>query len=138
MRPGKYSTTSLNRLETCHDSLIILCNLVVLAWDNTILYGHRRAEEQERAFNEGRSTFHFPDSKHNKLPSLAVDMAPWHGDEVPPLDWQNIERFRAFGGFVMGVAYHLGIKLRWGGDWDGDWNFRDQKLVDMPHFELIV
>ena len=138
MRPGIYSTRSLGRLETCHRDLIVLFHKVVLAWDNTILFGHRKEEEQELAFEEGRSTKHWPDSKHNKFPSLAVDAAPWHSDEIPPLNWGNLERWRAFGGFVMGVVYQMGIKLRWGGDWDGDWNFKDQRLVDMPHFELIV
>jgi len=137
MRPGKYSKSSRRKLATCHEKLIILCEAIISAWDHTILYGHRGEEEQEQAFNEGRSTLHYPESKHNKIPSLAVDLAPYHAEENPPIDWNNIERWRAFGGFVMGVAYHMGIKIRWGGDWDGDWTFTDQRLIDLPHIELI-
>ena len=140
MRPGKYGDRSLRRLHTCHKDLILLCNEVVRAWDNTILPygGHRTEEEQELAFAEGRTTKHWPDSKHNNVPSLAVDMGPWHSEEVPPLNWGNLERWRAFGGFVMGIAYGMGIKLRWGGDWDNDTNVSDQKFNDLTHFELEI
>jgi peptidoglycan L-alanyl-D-glutamate endopeptidase CwlK len=35
------------------------------------------------------------------------------------------------------VANTLGIKIRWGGDWNGDLQFRDEKFKDLPHFELV-
>jgi len=30
----------------------------------------------------------------------------------------------------------MGIRLRWGGDWDGDTELDDNKFDDLPHFEL--
>ena len=38
----------------------------------------------------------------------------------------------------MSVANRLGLKVRWGGDWDGDFEFKDQNFHDLPHFELEV
>lgn len=138
MRPGKFSNSSIGKLQTCHPNLIRLCDVVVLGWDCTVLYGHRTKEEQEKAFEEGRTMLHWPDSMHNKLPSLAVDLAPWHSEEKPPVDWYNTDRWRSFGGFVMGIAFKMGLKVRWGGDWDGDWTFTDQRLIDLPHFGLLI
>ena len=65
----------------------------------------------------------WPNGKHNKKPSLAVDVVPY------PVDWSDIERFIRFGWFVKGLAIGLGIKIRWGGDW--------KRFKDYPHFELV-
>ena len=27
--------------------------------------------------------------------------------------------------------------VRWGGDWDGDGDWRDERFLDMPHYELV-
>ena len=43
-----------------------------------------------------------------------------------------------FGGLVTGLAKQKGIPLRWGGDWDGDNNFKDNRFDDLVHFELSV
>ena len=37
---------------------------------------------------------------------------------------------------MLGTARGLFIPLRWGGDWDMDHNFKDQKFDDLCHFEL--
>ena len=42
----------------------------------------------------------------------------------------------SFAGYVQGVAEQLGIKIRWGGDWDSDFDFKDQTFNDLVHFEL--
>jgi len=68
---------------------------------------------------------------HNRYPSRAIDLAPW------PLDWSDIRRFYYFGGFVVGVANKLDIPIRWGGDWDGDFEVKDQNFNDLVHFELL-
>lgn len=128
----KYSERSASNLITCTTKLVRLFEYVIKGFDCTILEGHRGEEEQNEAFRTGRSTLKFPQSKHNKSPSLAVDVAPY------PIDWNDIERFRAFGGYVLGVAYSYGIKIRWGGDWNGNWDFKDQRFVDLPHFEFIA
>ena len=34
------------------------------------------------------------------------------------------------------VAKGMGITLRWGGDWDRDFQVNDNKFDDFPHFEI--
>ena len=126
-----FGQRSRQRLTTCHTDLQILLEAVVQHYDCTIIQGHRGEDFQNEAFETGKSKLPWPMSKHNKIPSLAVDVAPW------PIDWDDLNRFRVFGGFVLGVAATLGINIRWGGDWDGDWVFNDQRFNDLPHFELL-
>lgn len=108
---------------TAHPDLQRLFREVVKAVDCTVLCGHRGREEQEEAFALGHSKVRFPHSKHNVQPSLAVDVVPW------PVDWTDLNRFRAFAVIVKEQAARMGIKVRWGGDFT--------TLVDMPHWELI-
>ena len=49
-----------------------------------------------------------------------------------------MKRFVDFAGYVKGVAEDLGIAIPWGGDWDGDGDFSDQRFHDLPHFELTM
>ena len=132
-----FSETSKARLATCHPDLQLVMNEVIKHFDCTILCGERGQVEQEEAFKKGNSTKHWPDSKHNRRPQdtlgvRAVDAAPY------PLNWSDMDRFRYFAGFVMGVAAQKGIKLRSGLDWDGDTDLKDQNLIDAPHFELTT
>ena len=39
-------------------------------------------------------------------------------------------------GFVIGIARSMGYNLRWGGDWDMDFNVMDNRFDDFPHFEI--
>jgi peptidoglycan L-alanyl-D-glutamate endopeptidase CwlK len=95
-------------------------------------------KEQEKAFREKRTKLHYPRSTHNKLPSMAVDVAPY------PVKWDNkyINRFYHFGGYVQGMADRLkeqGVishNIGFGGDWDGDRDFSDQNFNDLVHFWL--
>lgn len=118
------------RLNSCHPDLVRLFEEVVKHYDCTILCGHRSEEEQTKAFSEGRSKVQFPDSKHNSIPSLAVDVSPY------PVDWDDLGRFYHFVGYVRGVAQGMGIGIRSGADWDGDFEIKDNNFNDLPHFEL--
>ena len=73
----KYSTISKSRLVTCHQDLQTLFNEVIKYYDCTIVYGHRGEIAQNQAYAEGKSQLKWPNSKHNKWPSLAVDAAPY-------------------------------------------------------------
>ncbi len=126
-----FSARSQAKLSSCHVKIQQLFKEVVKDFDCTILCGTRYEEEQEKAFLEGRSKAHFPNSKHNHNPSYAVDVAPY------PIDWSDIRRFYFFGGYVKAVAKRMGIDIRWGGDWDGDFQVKDQNFNDLPHFELL-
>lgn len=126
-----YSKTSEVKLGECHADLQKIFRHVLTVCDHTILCGHRGQIAQEEMFRTGRSQKDWPDSKHNGLPSRAIDVAPY------PIDWYDRERFFYFAGLVMGIAAQVRIPLRFGGDWDGDWEVKDQGFDDLCHFELV-
>lgn len=134
----RFSTASLNHLATCHSDLRFLFMEVIKTFDCTVLDGYRSREEQEAAFSAGNSKLHYPFSKHNSVPSLAVDVAPY------PIDWNNPKRMYWFAGYVMGIADRLRLegemihRVRFGGDWDGDKNIDEERFRDLVHFELIT
>ena len=128
---SKFSARSESRLFTCDKRLQKLFNKVVEEFDCTIIEGHRDEERQNEMFRTGKSQLKFPDGKHNSIPSKAVDVAPY------PIDWNDREYFTYFAGYVKGIAATMGIKIRWGGDWDGDWQVKDNNFDDLPHFELL-
>lgn len=124
--------TNREKLVELDPRLDILVREVAKILPVIILTGYRGIIEQNKAFESGKSLFKFPQSKHNKTPSFAVDLAPM------PLDWKDTKRFYYFGGFVLGIANRLGMSLIWGGDWDRDHDLNDQKLMDLVHFELML
>lgn len=126
-----FSSRSLAALGTAHPDLRRLFHEVVRHVDCTVLEGHRDHESQEQALVEGRSALAWPKSKHNAFPALAVDVVPY------PINWLDTQRMHYFAGFVKGVALGLGIRIRWGGDWDGGTRTDDERLRDLPHFEII-
>ena len=103
---------------------------VVKKFDCTIIEGHRNKDRQNKLFKEGKSKLKYPKGKHNAIPSKAVDVAPY------PIDWNDRERFTYFAGYVLGIAYEMGLKIRWGGDWDMDTQVKDNNFDDLPHFEI--
>jgi len=126
-----FGTASRQRLDTCHPDLIQVCELVIENYDFTVLEGNRSNARQDELFRQGKSKLKAGESKHNSSPSRAVDIAPY------PIDWDDLHRFYLLAGFMFQGASQLGVKLRWGGDWDGDWIHTDQTFHDLPHFELV-
>jgi len=125
-----FSTRSKKILSTCHPDLIAVCELVIPNYNFTVVEGFRSNARQDELFRQGKSKLQAGRSKHNFDPSLAVDIVPY------PIDWENLERFYLLAGFMFQAASQLGVRLRWGMDWDGDWEHTDQKFMDAPHFEL--
>ena len=126
-----FSQRSLERLGECDERLERLFSSVVRGFDCSVLCGHRNEDDQNEAFRNNRSKVKWPDGKHNKKPAEAIDIVPY------PIDWENLKRFYMFGGYVLAKAEALGIKIRWGGDWDSDTMTDDQKFMDLPHFEIL-
>lgn len=125
-----FSEKSYRKLYTCNHKLVALFEEVIKQFDCTIICGHRDKTEQMRAYNSGHSKTPWPKSKHNGIPSKAVDVIPY------PLDWEDRERMSFFAGVVKGVASQMGIGIRWGGDWDMDTEVKDNRFDDLVHFEL--
>lgn len=126
----EFSFKSKQKLKTCREDIQRVFIEVIKHFDCTILEGYRNKDTQNRYFNEGKSKAQYPMSKHNSEPSKAVDVVPY------PIDWTDTNRMYYFAGFVKGVASQMGIKIRWGGDWDCDTQTADQKFNDLPHFEV--
>lgn len=146
----KFGAHSRVKLMTCHPDLVRLMEAVVEDYDCTILDGARTEVDQLDKIKRGLSKVtNVTDSKHvvsEEQPlSDAVDAAPF------PVIWpvpgdanynvgkyvHDVGRFYHFAGYVKAKAKELGIKIRWGGDWDSDADFGDQKFDDLDHFERV-
>ena len=126
----KFGRKSRERLSTCESNLQKVFNEVIKHVDCSVLEGHRSKDRQNKLYEEEKTKVKYPDGRHNRQPSSAVDVTPY------PVDWKNRERQTLFAGFVIGVASQMGINLRWGGDWDQDFQVVDNRFDDFPHFEL--
>jgi len=125
-----FGKTSKKRLSTCDSKLQKVFNEVIKHVDCSILEGHRDKDRQNKLYEEGKTKVKYPNGRHNRQPSSAVDVTPY------PVDWKDRERQTLFAGFVIGVASQMNINLRWGGDWDQDFQVVDNRFDDFPHFEL--
>ena len=126
----KFGRKSRERLNTCESNLQKVFNEVIKHVDCSVLEGHRSKDRQNKLYEEEKTKVRYPDGRHNRQPSSAVDVTPY------PVDWKDRERQTLFAGFVIGVASQMGINLRWGGDWDQDFQVVDNRFDDFPHFEL--
>ena len=127
---ARFSKRSKDRLSTCDKRLQEIFNEVIKNFDCTILEGHRSEERQNKLYEEGKTKVRYPKGRHNASPSLAVDVAPY------PVDWDDRERISFFAGYVLGVADRLGYTIRWGGDWNMNFEVDDNQFDDFPHFEI--
>jgi len=131
-----FSKSSKSKLESCDPELQILFNYVIKYFDCKVIYGYRTKKAQNAAFAGGFSKVKYPNSKHNKTPSQAVDVIPY------PIQWKNIDRMRYFIGFVKGIARMLKDygamekEIITGIDWDNDTVLTDQRFNDFPHFQI--
>ena len=126
-----FSKQSLDILDTCDYRLRDICNEVIKVMDITVICGHRNEVDQNKAVKEGKSKVVYPNSKHNTLPSYAVDIVPY------PVDWKDRERFILLAGLMTGIGLTKGYTIRWGGAWSGLKDMKKNKFDDLPHFEII-
>lgn len=118
--------TSLRKLGTCHPDMIRLATEVDKEFPIQCICGERDEVEQNRAYNAGTSKKKYPDSKHNRRPSLAGDFVPDPDKNPATLDWGDMDAFAMMNEVFQRVADRLGIKIRQGKTWG-----------DHPHQELI-
>jgi len=127
----EFGKKSLERIKGLHPDLQAILNQAINITDFTVLEGYRPKEVQDEYYRNGLSKLKWPESKHNKNPALAVDIAPY------PVDWRDKARFHFLAGVIKAIAHKHGRKIRWGGDWDSDGDCKDQTFDDLPHFELM-
>ncbi len=128
----KFGRRSTLRLDTCHPDIQKVCNAAIKFMDFSIIVGERNEEQQTAAFLAGNSQVEYPNSTHNKTPSEGIDVAPF------PIAWDDRERFTLLAGVILGMAFLMGIELRWGGDWNQDTEVEDNRFDDLGHFELVL
>ena len=127
----EFSDKSRSIIHTCDRRWDLILGDVIQVYDCTVIEGFRSDERQDELFRQGKSKLQAGESKHNQDPSLAVDVCPY------PIDWDNPRRFFLLAGFMFMAAKGRNVKIRWGGDWDGDWIHTDQSFHDLPHFEIL-
>ena len=125
-----FGKASQEKLATCDPRLQAVFNEIIRHFDCVVLEGHRGQAAQDAAYAKGNSKLKWPHGKHNRQPSIAVDVIPH------PVDWRDTARITYFAGQVVATARSMGIALRWGGDWNGDTQLKDNSFDDLVHFEL--
>jgi len=136
---GKRSKT---KLHTCHPLLQEIAEEVVLEFDCSVDYGYRNKELQDSLVKKGFSKVWYPNSKHNKSPSMAIDLIPYINGRKT---W-NERQALLFAGYVKAIGeamtkawnkkYQTKFIFCLGADWDGDDDVNDQTFHDICHFEL--
>ena len=119
--------------------LQLLVDAAIKKVDFVLLDAQRGRAEQEKAFRAGNSKAHFGQSAHNFIPAVAFDLAPY------PITW-DAPAFRKIATVIgyydkrqgdgRGLAMTMKIPLRWGGDWDMDGDWKDERFLDWGHWEL--
>jgi len=123
----KFGRRSKERLKGVDTKLVNVLNELIKIMDVTIIEGLRSAERQEQLLSKGATKVKY--SKH--MDGKAVDLAPY------PIDWEDRERFHYMGGMIRGIAKQLNVRVRWGGDWDGDGEIKDNNFDDLVHVEIL-
>lgn len=137
------TAASKARLDTISPTLWVIVVEAEKIVPLTVLEGHRGQEAQEKAFQEGKSKLHWPNGKHNALPSLAVDIAPIYFEGATRnVDWGDLIAFGRIMGCIQTIAHQMKVKVRFGLDWDGDFRSagRDpgETFLDAPHVEIVL
>ena len=122
----RFGKRSRERLKGVDARLVNVLNQLIKIMDVTIIEGLRSKERQEELLKKGATKVKY--SRH--MSGKAVELAPY------PIDWEDRERFHYMGGMLRGIGHQLGLKIRWGGDWDSDGEIKDNNFDDLVHVEL--
>ncbi len=123
----KFGKRSRERLKGVDTRIINVLNELIKIMDVTIIEGVRTKERQAELLKQGATKVKY--SKH--MEGKAVDLAPY------PIDWENRDGFYYMGGMIRGIAKQLGLKIRFGGDWDSDGDTKDNNFDDLVHIEIL-
>ena len=157
-----FGKASKKRLATLCPELVEIANDAIEIIDFSIIETARSKSVQDGYFNSGMSMVKWPNSKHNlssaRPLSEAMDVWPYvkpfgalsgHPDQIKLIaessgrSEQEVKEFvyKSFArvsGVIEACAALRRAKVRWGGDWDGDFNLLDQNFHDLPHIEIVL
>lgn len=137
-----FGSVSLKHLATCHKDAQVIMSEVVRSFDCTVLEGHRNNSLQQEYFERGLSKKPPGESLHNYMPSMAWHAMPYFVN-VPHVDWKHESSMFFLAGVILGTADRLLVArlithaVRWGGDWDRDFDVREKQWNDLSHYELV-
>ena len=123
----RFGRRSRKRLEGVDAKLVNVLNELIKIMDVTVIEGVRSEKRQLELLKKGATKVKY--SKH--MSGKAVDIAPY------PIDWEDRERFHYMGCMLRGIGQQLGIRVRWGGDWDSDGEIKDNNFDDLVHVEIL-
>lgn len=98
------------------------------------LGGKRTAEEQCKLFRQNLSKCDGVNKVSKHQSGLAIDVVAYVNGGYT----YEKEYYYMIYQAVMIAAKVCKVSIRWGGDWDGDLNLRDQSFNDLCHFEVIL
>lgn len=135
------SKKSMDKLKGVHPDMVKVVERAIqlTKQDFMVLEGVRTPERQKELFAQGRTkpgpkvtwtltSNHF---KQKDGYGHAVDLVPF------PVDWNDLKKFDAMSQAMFAAAKELGIKIRWGKDWDMDGKSGEKGESDSPHYELV-
>jgi peptidoglycan L-alanyl-D-glutamate endopeptidase CwlK len=138
--PYRLSDRSKRNLIGVHPDMVAVVTraIEITPADFMVIEGVRTPERQKELYAQGRTkpgkkvTWTL-NSNHFKQPDgfgRAVDLLP------EPYDWKDPGQFDKVARAMREAGKQLGVKIRWGGDWDQDGRAREKGETDSPHFEL--
>lgn len=120
-------------LAQIHPKLQEMCEFILKdICDISLTTGHRTERVQNELYPR-YTKVKWPNSKHNSLPSLAVDLQPY---PYPQNETKLRQQLSYIAGRVIQWADQKGYDIRWGGDWDEDGDNADNSFDDLFHFEV--
>lgn len=129
------STRSLNNLKGVHPDMVKVVKRALELTDTDFMVGEgvRTVARQKKLVAEGKSKT--MNSRH--IPGAdglgkAVDLWVMRNGVIT---W-DVAAYVHLSQFVLQAAQELGIKIRWGGDWNMNGTHKDEKFFDGPHYEL--
>ena len=135
------SQRSISNLRQVHPDLVAVVGraIQITEQDFIVIEGVRTQERQDELWAQGRTTpgpivTWTKDASSHGIGKdgygRAVDICPF------PVDWNDLSKFDAIARAMFAAATELGVRLRWGADWDQDGKPRERGESDSPHFEL--
>lgn len=132
---------SKENLSTCTDRIQMVVKKVISLgiMDLSVTEGARGKTLQDKYFETGKSKVKWPNSKHNILKegdkSYAVDIVPYINGKSS----YKLSHCCCLAMLIIGVGAMMGVKIRWGGNWDMDGEpITDQDFQDLVHFEEVL
>jgi peptidoglycan L-alanyl-D-glutamate endopeptidase CwlK len=125
--------------ETIDKDLLTVIRHTQKQCEYKIVCLYRGEEEQNKLYIKGLTKLKYPMSKHNQIPVKAMDIIPKKYNNNP---YDRITDFYWIAGCIYAESEKLyddgeiSHHIRWGGDWNMNNVFYDNKFNDLSHFEL--